>query len=73
MDWIAMILSVTGIVLNAKKKMLCWPIWILSNICWFIFFVGSEQYPVLILNVVFALFNLYGWYQWSKQNEISKT
>lgn len=66
MDWIAMILSVLGIVLNAKKNMWCWPIWILSNICWLIYFLGKGEYPVIILNVIFGIVNTYGWIQWSK-------
>jgi len=67
--WIATVLSIFGIVLNAKKLILCWFVWILSNILWIIYFSNNFNLQSLILWVVFCLFNIYGWIQWKKDKK----
>lgn len=63
-----MTLSVLGLFLNAKKNILCWPLWILGNITWIWYFIPNEI-PALILNGVFFLVNIYGWIEWSKNGQ----
>lgn len=66
-SWFALALSLAGIFLNAKKLTLCWPVWILSNILWIIHVSTQPQidWPNLILWIVFAGSNVYGWYEWN--------
>ena len=66
MDWIALILSVIGIMLNAKKNILCWIVWIASNICWIVYLIPLGQTAQILLWVIFGSFNMYGWYEWKK-------
>ena len=65
MDWIALLLSCGGLLYNARKDIVCWPLWLLSNVFW-----GIAAYPkfipLLILQFVFAALNYYGWYNWTK-------
>ena len=71
MDIIALILSLIGIFLNAKKIIWCWPIWISANVFWcihFIFFV--PQFTSVLLWIFFTVFNVYGWYEWNKENKL---
>jgi nicotinamide mononucleotide transporter len=65
-DIIATTLSIVGIILNAKKIIWCWHIWILSNIFWIIYSISTQQWSQLILWVAFLIFNFYGYFQWKK-------
>lgn len=71
-EWVALLLSITGIILNANKLILCWPVWILSCIAWILYFTldqkrgGRLQTAAIIMNAVFLISNIYGWIQWSK-------
>ena len=67
--WIATVLSIIGIVLNAKKLISCWPVWLLSNVLWIIYFVNMWNPQSLILWIVFFAFNIYGWVQWKKDKK----
>lgn len=64
--WIAVILSIVGIILNAKHKMSCWPVWIASNVFWVIHAIDGVDIPAVVLWFVFMGFNVYGWYQWRR-------
>ena len=66
MDIIALILSVIGIILNAKKIIWCWLVWIISNIFWIIYMINRDEISSVILWIVFTIFNIYGWYEWKK-------
>lgn len=67
MSWIAAILSIIGVFLNAKKKILCWPFWIASNVLWIVYSVATAQWALLVLWVVFLGTNIYGWREWRKK------
>jgi len=64
-NWIAVFLSIVGIILNANKLTLCWPIWILSNACWLAYSLPKKDWAYVLLWIVFSVFNGYGWYKWS--------
>jgi nicotinamide mononucleotide transporter len=68
--WIATVISIIGIILNAKKQISCWPVWIVSNILWIIYFASLDMTPSVVLWIVFTIFNVYGWRQWYKDNQI---
>jgi len=67
LGWIATIISIIGIILNAKKIIYCWPVWLLSNILWITYFSVLKNGPSIVLWIVFSIFNIYGWIKW-KQN-----
>ena len=66
------LISLTGIALNAKKNILCWPIWILSNVGWITYSILGVNYPYVVLWVIFLFSNVYGWQQWHKTNKKNK-
>jgi nicotinamide riboside transporter PnuC len=68
MDWIASLLTLIGLLLNAKKSLLCWPVWVAGNVLWVAFGAGTGQVPILLLNLAFIVANGYGWRQWSRCN-----
>jgi len=66
--WTGTMCQVCGLLLSAHKKIACWSIWILSNIFLITYSIMLDLRPILILNIVFIGFNLYGWYKWKKGN-----
>jgi len=60
------VVSLIGILLNAKKKISCWPVWLVSNAGWIVYSLIQRDYPQIILWIAFSAFNVYGWIQWAK-------
>ena len=63
-QWIAAALSLAGILLNARKNIWCWPVWILSNLAWITYGVWFSQWAVLVTFTGFLFGNIYGWMMW---------
>ena len=69
-SWIATMFSIAGILFNSRKIIWCWPIWLISNILWIIYFAHLKMTPSVVLWIVFSIFNVYGWVQWNKENNL---
>jgi len=69
LGYIAAFFSFIGIALNAKKIILCWPIWIFSNVLWIVYSGIQGDIPYIILWILFSIFNVYGWIMWSKNKK----
>lgn len=67
MSWIATLLSVIGIILNAKKNIYCWPTWILSDILWVIIAILKQDYAQVLLWLIFGIAGIYGWWKWKHE------
>ncbi len=66
MNWIACFLTALGLILNAKKKIICWPIWIIGDFLWIIHFLLTKEYAGTVVNIIFIAINICGWYSWNK-------
>lgn len=66
LGYIAAVVSLAGIILNAKKMMACWPVWLVSNIMWITYSGIEGDIPSVVLWITFSIFNIYGWIQWRK-------
>ena len=67
LGYIAALISLMGVVLNAKKNIWCWAIWLVSNGFWIVYSAIEGDIPSVILWSMFSLFNVYGWIQWKKE------
>jgi len=69
---VALILSIVGAILNARKKIIGFYIWTLSNVFWIslnvhLYFQGnSEVISQIIMFVIYTILNFYGIYKWKK-------
>jgi nicotinamide riboside transporter PnuC len=75
LGYISFVFSAIGIVLNARKNILCWPVWLFSNVGWIIYSLMTNSIPLLILWIFYSIFNIYGWKKWyndlkSKEKDI---
>jgi len=69
LGYLAAIVSLIGIVLNAQKHMSCWPVWLVSNVMWITYSVIEGDVPSIVLWVTFSIFNIYGWIKWKKDRK----
>jgi nicotinamide mononucleotide transporter len=63
-SWIASLISLIGIILNAYQSNWCWPVWIVSNIVWIYWSYMRNVKAQIFLWLTFLLANIYGWYYW---------
>ena len=67
---IALILSLIGNILVNYKKKLGFVIWISSNVFWIIVnFMGSVNYPQVIMYLIYAVLNVQGYINWRKSEK----
>jgi hypothetical protein len=62
--WIAFTISFIGIILNAFKIILCWPVWIIANCFWIYWAIKKKVWSQVWLWITFTLANIFGWYMW---------
>lgn len=72
LGYVAAFISLIGILLNASKNILCWPIWLVSNALWIYYSHMEGDLPSVILWIMFSATNLWGWYSWSKLSKKQK-
>ena len=66
---IAGVLAVIGVVLNNRRMISCFYIWIVSNsICALLHF-NAELWSLMIRDIVFIGLALEGIYRWGRHNE----
>jgi nicotinamide riboside transporter PnuC len=61
--------SLLGILLNSKKKINCWPVWLVSNAGWIVYSIIEKDPPSTVLWIAFSAFNVYSWIQWKKDEK----
>jgi len=69
LEWFGAISALLGSFALASRKFnpsITWYLWIISNICYIIYFFSYEQYGLLLLNIFGLLINLFGLYQWAQ-------
>jgi nicotinamide riboside transporter PnuC len=64
--YLAALISLIGIILNAKKEISCWAVWLVSDVMWIIYSGIEGDIPSIVLWLLFAVFNVYGWISWRK-------
>ncbi len=64
---IALIFSLVGNILVNFKKKLGFIIWTISNVFWIVVnFIGDMNYPQVIMYLVYAGLNVWGFINWRK-------
>ena len=66
LTWILAILSIVGNVLNAKKKIVCWQLWMVVDTVWVGIFLYRHEYAEATMFIAFIISCFYGLRQWKK-------
>jgi nicotinamide mononucleotide transporter len=67
LEWSAVAFSVLGVWLMAQRRMLAWPVGLVSVGLYALVFVQVRLYSDALLQGAFAAFLLYGWFNWHRQ------
>lgn len=67
---IGFLFAVLGIYFSAKRKLIFWPLNIISSAAYMFFFYEINLYADSILQIFFILSSIFGWYNW--YNNIEK-
>jgi len=63
----AVIVSALAVWLTARRHLWCWPIGLVSVLLYARIFFAAKLYSDLLLQLIFAVMQLYGWWQWSSR------
>jgi nicotinamide mononucleotide transporter len=53
-----------GIWLTTKRRLICWPITLISIFLYMLVFYNTKLYSDALLQVFFVVFTIYGWWHW---------
>lgn len=72
MSWLEFVSTLAGLLavwLNAREKIINWPIGLLNVAGAFVLFYQSQLYADMFLQIYFFVTGIYGWWLWSKRNK----
>lgn len=67
LEWSAVVVSLLGVWLMTQRRMLAWPVGLVSVGLYALVFVEAKLYSDMLLQVAFGGFLLYGWFNWHRQ------
>jgi nicotinamide mononucleotide transporter len=66
LEIVAVIINILGVWLTAQRIRWCWPVGVLAVLLYAWIFYEARLYSDMLLQVVFAFLQGYGWWCWSK-------
>lgn len=66
LEIIAVLLSATAVWLTVRQNLLCWPLGLVSVLMYAWVFLDVKLYSDMLLQLVYAVLQLYGWWQWAR-------
>ena len=63
--WVGALLVLFGYYLNANQCLSSWLVWIVGNLCIAGYSAYKKAYPTLVMSIVIAIMNIYGYILWS--------
>lgn len=67
------ILNIAGVWLTARRNVLCWPVGIAGVLIYAVLFFRWKLYADMVLQCLYVLTQIYGWYQWRREEKSGKT
>jgi nicotinamide mononucleotide transporter len=64
MEDAGVVTTVLGIWLTTRRKLICWPVVLISDLLYLIVFYRVRLYSDSLLQIFFLAFTLYGWWYW---------
>lgn len=69
LEWFAAALGVTAVWLTVKQNRWCWPIGLVMVLIYTWVFFDVKLYSNMLLQVVYAVLQVYGWWQWTRRGQ----
>ena len=64
LTWVISVFSLIGVILNIKKKQLCFVIWLCTNTAWCVIDALRGIPAQSVLFFVYAIMAIWGIYEW---------
>jgi nicotinamide riboside transporter PnuC len=71
MDWIALVFTLLGRLLIAKRSIFAFAAFVVGDVLWALWAFPQGLFSLLIVNLVFLAADLYGWCKWVKDGRLS--
>ena len=68
----AVIVNILGVWLTARRNMMCWPVGIVGVLLYLRQFYLRHLYGDMLLQGVYIIVLIYGWYSWNKTKNNQK-
>jgi len=72
-EWMLVVLTLTGTILNVKKNPLCFVFWILSNLGWIYWDLKLGHIPQAVSFVILTGIAIWGLITWRREKKKSAT
>lgn len=69
LEWFAAVLGVIAVWLTVKQSRWCWPIGLVMVLLYTWVFFDVKLYSDMLLQVVYAVLQVYGWWQWTRRSQ----
>lgn len=66
-EFIAVILTLLCVYLTRQNKKMNWPVGMLASVAYFMVFFKAHLYGEMLLQILFFVQGIYGWYHWNKR------
>ncbi|HEK0908307.1 nicotinamide riboside transporter PnuC [Pseudomonas parafulva] len=70
LELFAAALGVIAVWLTVRQNIWCWPIGLVMVLLYSWIFYDVKLYSDMLLQVVYAVLNLYGWWQWTRPDRV---
>lgn len=64
LEWLGALSGLACVILTARRRILCWPVGLVSVVCYAVFFARIQLYADTALQGFFFATGLYGWWHW---------
>ena len=69
--WIIAVISIVGSFLNIKKNPVCFYLWVVCEVMYWMIDTKNQQYGRAFLDFFYVIVNIYGICSWSKKKKES--
>lgn len=69
LEWLGALTGLACVVLTVKRRVICWPVGLVSVVCFAVFFLRIQLYADMALQGFFFATGLYGWWHWKRGGE----
>ncbi len=72
LELFAAVLGVIAVWLTVRQNIWCWPIGLVMVVLYSWIFYDVKLYSDMLLQLVYAVLNLYGWWQWTRPDRVEE-
>ena len=66
LEIVAVLFNIAGVWLTAQRVRWCWPVSVVAVLLYAWIFFDVKLYSDMLLQVIYAALQLYGWWQWTR-------